>query len=107
MHHNESGLNFIPGIGIINNTGMNLTVEGVYMNGTNLHVQSSPIPDGYLAPIDFSGPAEYATVRRKSNILIEVFFSVATANSSSTFGYGTIRYQGPNYFPVYGPPLPP
>jgi hypothetical protein len=100
LHQNESGLNYIPGVGVINNTGMDLSVVGVLISNRTIPVsRSSSIPNGSLGAVQFSNPV----VLPNTNISVQINFLVTT--SSGVFGTGQINYDGPNY-PVYGPPAP-
>ena len=101
IHHNESGLNVIPGVGVYNNTGMNLSVLSVSVSNAQIPISNSPsVPNGNLGAVQFSNPV----VLPNTNITVQINFIVNT--STGIFGTGQINYDGPNYIPVYGPPAP-
>jgi RHS repeat-associated protein len=102
VHNNASGINIFPGVAVYNNTGMNLEVGSVSFNGNYLPISGSPIPNGGVGAVQFSDPPVMLT----TDMSVEINFGV-TQDNGTFFGYGQIRYEGPNYKPIYGPPLPP
>jgi RHS repeat-associated protein len=102
VHNNTSGINIFPGVVVYNNTGMNLEVGSVSFNSNYLPISGSPIPDGGVGAVQFADPPVMFT----TDMSVEINFAV-TQNNGTFFGFGQIRYEGPNYKPIYGPPLPP
>jgi hypothetical protein len=90
LHHNASGKNVIPGVGVYNNTGMNLHVLSVSVYDTQLKIDRSPIPDGNLGAVIFDNPVVWSA----GDISVKINFVVTLENGAS-FGNGQIYYNGP------------
>jgi hypothetical protein len=102
VHNNASGLNVIPGVGVYNNTGMNLLVGGVSVNGNYLITSGAMIPDDSLGAVQFAD----SPVMLTTNISVVINFQAVQSNGTM-FGFGQITYDGPNYVPFIGPLPPP
>jgi len=98
LHHNESGVNIIPGVAVYNNTGMYLNVPKVRVNGTTMAISGSPFPNGSVGAVKFAYPVKMPT----QNISVVINFQVIQDNGN-LFGYGQIRYNGPNFYPPSAP----
>jgi hypothetical protein len=101
VHDNTSGRNIIPGVGIYNNTGYYLRIGVVTVNDVRLDAPTSPVPNGSMGVVKFTDPVTLPT----TSISVVIDFQ-AVQSTGVMFGYGQVRYNGPNYFPIYGPPAP-
>jgi len=103
FHHNESGLNIIPGIAVYNNTGMYVNISAVDVNGAKTYFTDtrSLIPDNNIGGVRFLDPVIMPT----EDMSLVINFRVIQSNGVY-FGMGQINYEGPNYYPIYGPPPP-
>ncbi len=103
VHDNVSGMNVIPGVGVYNNTGYDLRIGVVTVNGERLDTPTSPIPNNSLGAVPFTDPVLNIGT---TNISVKINFLVIRSNGTM-FGYGQLRYNGPSYMPPFGPPPPP
>ena len=94
LHHNESGQNIIPGVGVYNNTGMNLNVSQVKVNEVGIPISKTLISDGELGAVNFDTPLTMPSI----DIVVNINFRVVQ-NDGNLLGYGQITYNGPNYYP--------
>lgn len=101
VHNNASGMNTIPGVAVSNNTGMYVNVSSVSVNAAKMVIENSTIPSGDTGTVKFANPV----ILPITNISVRVNFQVIQHNGVM-FGYGQIKYTGPNYVPIYGPPAP-
>jgi hypothetical protein len=98
IHHKESDFNIIPGVEVYNNTGMNLLVTLVTIDGKRKPINSPVIQNGNTGPVTFKSPEIMITTDMSVNIYFKTI-----QNNGVVFGSGQMTYNGPNYYPVYGP----
>jgi hypothetical protein len=101
LHENDNQTNWISGLLVANNTGYNVTVNNVLVDNYLVplsSLSSSPtIPNGSAGFVRFSNPLG---IPDQSNMMVTVNY---TASSPGFIGTGSIKYNGPNYLPAYGP----